>query len=191
MQGKKFQEKFQNIIKGKKGLKQSLKFLSVFTATVLILYLTSFFYLLPAELLFAFTQLFLFSLANIPAEIISFAEPVIMQLPFTQFQISFLCTGLLELFVLVGAMLASFEVSARKKVYGIVSAALTVYVFNSLRIFLTALLLANENLELVDLAHDILFRVSLFIIIVGFYAVWLAWATGKLQYFKSYFGYIF
>jgi len=92
-------------------------------------------------------------------------------------EISFLCTGLLELWIVWSAVLASFGIELRKRILGIVAATIFLIGFNFFRILATILIIAWFNLEAGDLAHGILFKVFLFFSIAGFYYYWFNWAT--------------
>jgi exosortase/archaeosortase family protein len=167
-------------IKTSRDVQQSSHFLLAFIAIMSVLYITSFFLTYPFELFFAFITQAFYQALGVQGEIV-FQEPVLLLLPNLSIQISFLCTGLVELMVLVAAILASFGIDFEKKWKGIIGAIATVLVFNALRIIVTSLLIQNTTRELADLAHDLLFRISLFVVIVGFYGLWFYWATGKLK----------
>lgn len=92
--------------------------------------------------------------------------------------ISELCTGLTEIFVIVGAIIASMGISWRKRLIGAAAAAVLVVLLNLARIVFTALIiLGTSDLGLVDFAHNILFRVFLFVSIAGIYIAWFYWAA--------------
>ncbi|MFA6269483.1 MAG: exosortase/archaeosortase family protein [archaeon] len=90
--------------------------------------------------------------------------------------ISWLCTGVLEIIVLIAAMLASFGVNWEKKIKGIGLAIVAGIIFNILRIAITVNIVLTQNLQTIELAHDLLFRLVLFIYIVGVYVMWFNWA---------------
>jgi exosortase/archaeosortase family protein len=163
--------------KGEK--KKALKFLFSFTLIFLVLYASSFLYLEAVELAWANVLLFFFSLAGEAGVIVSFLDPVTVSLASLSFQLSFLCTGLTEFFVLTAAVLASHGIPRKEKIYGLVGAFDVVFLFNLGRIMVTVSLLKNAPLAVADLAHDFLFRVSLFVVIAGFYALWFYWATRR------------
>lgn len=84
-----------------------------------------------------------------------------------------LCTGVLETIVLVAAILASFEISWKKRILGALVGIVGIFVFNQLRIVSTVFLILNAPIETVELSHDVFFRVFLFVAIAVFYAVFL------------------
>ncbi len=98
--------------------------------------------------------------------------------------ISYLCTGILETMLLIAAILASFGIDLRKRVIGAVAAFFAVFIFNLLRILITIFLILNFDLRIAEISHDLLFRLSLLVVIAGFYYVWQGWATQK-DYFGS------
>jgi len=94
-----------------------------------------------------------------------------------QIIISWLCTGVLEIIVLVAAILASFGISWRKKLCGIVIAVIAGVVFNIIRLVVTANLILSQNVATVELAHDLMFRIVLFFYILGVYVIWFYYSA--------------
>lgn len=91
--------------------------------------------------------------------------------------ISSLCTGALEIIILVSAILASFGVTWRKKIAGVIAAVILGIIFNLLRIDATINIILSQNIQTVELAHDFLFRIILFAYIVAVYVIWFYWAA--------------
>jgi exosortase/archaeosortase family protein len=91
--------------------------------------------------------------------------------------ISWLCSGVLEIIILVSAMLASFGVSWKKKFSGILFAIIVGYVFNLLRVWTTINLILTQNIQTIEFAHDFLFRAVLFVYIMVFYVAWFYLST--------------
>ena len=102
--------------------------------------------------------------------------PIIILSSFSA-EINYLCTGLLELTVLVSAMIASFGISRRKRAIGIIAGIAIGITFNAMRIVLTVLALLYAEAKTAELAHDLLFRLSIIFVIAGIYWVWFSWAT--------------
>lgn len=95
-------------------------------------------------------------------------------------QISYLCTGLLELIVLISAMIASLGISWRKRLLGIGVGIVLTQVFNFFRIAFTIdFILGNNSMQVIEFVHDFLFRLTLLLVIVGIYTVWFYWATTR------------
>ncbi|MBT4192439.1 MAG: exosortase/archaeosortase family protein, partial [Candidatus Diapherotrites archaeon] len=86
--------------------------------------------------------------------------------------ISWLCSGVLEIIILVSAMLASFGISWKKKFIGIIFAIIVGYVFNLLRVWTTINIILTQNVQTIEFAHDFLFRAVLFVYIIVFYVAW-------------------
>jgi len=91
--------------------------------------------------------------------------------------ISFLCTGILELSVLLSAILATKTVSWKKRLYGVLIAMGVVGIFNIIRISFTTFLITRLNIGVADFFHSFLFRLFMVIIILGTYYLWLRIAT--------------
>jgi exosortase/archaeosortase family protein len=92
-----------------------------------------------------------------------------------QIIISWLCSGVLEIIILICAMLASFGISMRKKLKGIAVAVILGVIFNTLRIWATLSLILTTNATVFEIAHDVLFRAILFVYIIVVYVVWFYW----------------
>ncbi len=93
-------------------------------------------------------------------------------------EISELCTGRMELLIIVGAIIASLGIEWRKRLIGAVAAAVATILFNFFRIFAASLLILNTaDLGLIEFTHNILFRVFLFFTIAVLYIAWFYWAV--------------
>ncbi|MCX6800809.1 MAG: exosortase/archaeosortase family protein [Candidatus Diapherotrites archaeon] len=95
--------------------------------------------------------------------------------------ISWLCSGTFEIIILACAILASFGVEWRKKFHGIAVAIIAGYFFNLIRVWLTVNIVLTQNIQIVEFAHDLLFRAVLFLYITGFYILWFFWAVGATE----------
>ncbi|MDD5148191.1 MAG: archaeosortase/exosortase family protein [Candidatus ainarchaeum sp.] len=93
-------------------------------------------------------------------------------------QISWLCTGITELLVLVSAILASIGIAWKKRIIGAAAGALAAIAFNFFRIAATILMIVSTtDLGIVEFTHNILFRVFLFATIAVSYIAWFQWAV--------------
>ncbi|PIN98197.1 MAG: hypothetical protein COT90_05360 [Candidatus Diapherotrites archaeon CG10_big_fil_rev_8_21_14_0_10_31_34] len=99
-------------------------------------------------------------------------QPVMILAENFSVQISYLCTGLMEFIVLVAAIIATTGIKKEKKLIGIIRAGIAVFLFNAGRIIITISLIEKTDLQTIELAHDLLFRISLFVLIAGYYFVW-------------------
>ncbi len=86
--------------------------------------------------------------------------------------ISWLCTGLLEIIILASTMLATFGVNLKEKILGIIGAIIVGFVFNLIRIMVTINIILTQNAQTFELAHDLLFRATLFLYIIIVYVIW-------------------
>ncbi len=91
--------------------------------------------------------------------------------------ISWLCSGVMEIIILVSAILASFGISWKKKIIGVAAAIIIGYVFNLIRIFATLNIILTQNAQVFEIAHDTLFRAVLFVYIIVVYVLWFLWAN--------------
>jgi len=98
----------------------------------------------------------------------------------TSIEISELCTGLMETLIIAGAIIASVGISWRKRILGAAVSAVAAILFNHARIVFTVMaILGTEDIGLVEFAHNVLFRVVLFVVIAGLYIAWFYWAVSS------------
>jgi exosortase/archaeosortase family protein len=90
-----------------------------------------------------------------------------------------LCTGFLETALLAAAIAATFEIKKRKRFFGIIVSIITIFFLNQLRIVATTIAILGTTIQIAEFAHNILFRIFLFIAIACLYAGWYYWATKK------------
>ena len=83
-----------------------------------------------------------------------------------------LCTGYLEFIVLASFILASEDRTLRRRVKGVIQGLAFILVLNPLRIAFTFSALATQGVMVADFIHNTLFKLSLFVVIFGFYAWW-------------------
>jgi len=165
--------------KVKRELGASAKFLAAFFAIFFLLNI--FLLLIPLALIesiAAFLASFALQAFGIKTQVM-FAEPVKLMLNNTfEIEINYLCTGLLESTVLVSGILASLGIDWRKRACGALTGLLFVNALNIIRIVITALAIVNvKDAFLLDFIHNILFKLTLFVGIAGFYALWFCIAT--------------
>ncbi|MDP2973898.1 MAG: archaeosortase/exosortase family protein [Candidatus Diapherotrites archaeon] len=93
-------------------------------------------------------------------------------------EISELCTGRMELLIIVSAIIASLGIDWRKRLLGAAIAAVAAIAFNFARIFVAAILiLGSSDIGLIEFTHNILFRIFLFFTIAVLYIGWFYWAV--------------
>lgn len=154
--------------------------LGLVIAFLILSFLISLIPLQFVEYFYASASLFLLNLAGIGGEVI-FQLPVLILLHnySDSIAITYLCTGLLELVILVAAIIASFGIEPRKRLLGIGGAVIVTALFNIARIFLSIYIIIIFGLQFGELSHDLLFRLFLFSVIAGYYTIWFIWATKK------------
>ncbi len=87
--------------------------------------------------------------------------------------INSLCTGILELSLLVSAILATTFISWKKRLTWVFVSLGVVIVFNIIRISFTTFLITKLNLETASFFHGFLFRFFMVLIIIGVYYLFL------------------
>ncbi len=106
---------------------------------------------------------------------LSFAEPRLVSEKFTA-EINSLCAAATELAVLLGIVFASRDRPIVSRARGILAGFALVFLFNPVRIATTLYFYNSRNLVASTLFHDVLFRASIIIFIVVFYAIWYYWS---------------
>ncbi len=143
------------------------RFLAIFLLCFAALYLSSFLYANFFQYLHAFLQSTTWNFLGKK----NFLKNNILHFENLRVEISFLCSGLIELFILISAIIATPS-SRRKKIFGIVASLVLVFIFNFFRIFISTYFLFLD-ISFAELIHEILFRLSLFFVIAGVYYLWL------------------
>lgn len=179
---KSFSENFQFSLERQDAVKSGKFFGALVLAFLILTVAVSFVPIVLVENLVAEIVLFFLRLFGLQGEIL-FQEPVIISLSQgTQIMISDVCTGLLEIIVIVAAIAASVGIDWRKRLLGVAAAIGIAFTFNIARIVSTVLIIVNSSsLELIEFAHNVLFRVFLFVVIAGIYFFWFNWATKQEQ----------
>ncbi len=91
-----------------------------------------------------------------------------------------LCTGALELAILIGAILASEDRSIRTRILGIAFSFAVLSLVNYIRVGLTLASAAWFGWEIADILHSILFRLFLVFTVLGIYGIWYLWVSEKM-----------
>lgn len=87
-------------------------------------------------------------------------------------QIIALCAGDLELALLIGAIFATADRTIKDRINGAIAGTLFVMFVNPVRIVATIYAGLTFGIEAMDIVHNVLFRVTLVIVLVVFYAAW-------------------
>ena len=158
---------------------KAVRFLFLAFASLLVLFiLTSLVPLEYYELFVANTVLSGLNSAGINGAI-EYGEPIVIRVAGGPgIQISYLCTGVLEAVLLAGVIIASAGIPIRKRLIGVALGVAATMAVNFARIFLTIYFIYNSPIETVDLIHNVLFRLTLFVTVFALYALWFCWATG-------------
>lgn len=86
-------------------------------------------------------------------------------------EVNELCTGITEMAVIFAAIMASYDVNIKKRIYGVLFGFLMILLVNPIRI--SATIIAFQKNEIFGaIMHDLLFRLSLIIIVLVYYMVW-------------------
>jgi exosortase/archaeosortase family protein len=96
-----------------------------------------------------------------------------------------LCTGILEIIILISAILASIGISFRDKLVGISISIFAGIIFNLIRIWITINIILLGNIGFAEFVHGFLFKLILFLYIIGFYVTWFYWTQNKEYLFQT------
>ena len=152
-----------------------LKFLAIF----LILFVPSYIILSPISELNDFatisSQFFLKTFFGVDSSIVWNAPFPFLKTEKLVAEISDLCSAKIEIALMFALVFASFEKKLSYRLNGFLGGLLFLFVFNALRISTTIYFFNANNLAASALFHDILFRISIVIAIVTYYALWYYW----------------
>jgi exosortase/archaeosortase family protein len=178
------------LINIKKHKKKGLNFLAYFAGSFIFIYLllTETFIYKYINYFFGVTSNFIINLISIPTafifdDVYNLSIIVISSLDYPIF-ISQLCTGILEFSLIVCAIFATTEVVLKRRILWMALSIPLVIIFNLIRIVFTVYLIVFLSVSVADIFHEILFRLFLVIIVVGFYYIFLKRMI-KHGYFKK------
>lgn len=145
--------------------REALRFTGVFALVAGGAYLASEPLALQLRVFAAQSSTFLLNLFGVPARFYLEGGESFLRTDGLVAAIVELCSGRIELAVLLGVILASRDRSLRNRLAGAAGAFLFVFLLNPLRIALTVM-------NFSPLLHDVIFRVTILVLIVGYYALW-------------------
>jgi exosortase/archaeosortase family protein len=125
----------------------------------------------------------LLNLAGIPTQLVFGIEPTIV-VRGVHAQITNLCAGDLEIALLLAIVLATWDRSLRKRLWGCLFGLALILVANPLRIFTVLAVGYYTNWQWADFTHSVLFRLMLIIIIVVYYFLWYVKYDRIKKFFK-------
>ena len=89
-----------------------------------------------------------------------------------QAQITDLCAGDLEIAVLFAVILATFDRSWTRRLWGCAFGFITIMLLNPVRIAIVMSIWSSSGAQSADFTHDVLFRGMLLFVIVFYYFIW-------------------
>ncbi len=147
-----------------------------FVALFLVFAGISYFAILPTrfpnQVAAVTSQLSLKWLFNIDSEVVSVQSYPGLATPNMLASIVDLCSGKLEIAILIGIIFGSFEKRLDYRLKGFLAGLLVLLVFNALRISTTIYFLNSGDAQWAASLHDVLFRIFLIVAIVTFYTIW-------------------
>ena len=157
-------------------LKKQIKIALIFILSISTFY-TLFYFIIQAidlYLLKTMTAIItnnLLHLFSVPSQLVLGLEPSIVIGNLTA-QITNLCAGDLEIALITAIILATWDRTLKNRIFGILIAWLFILILNPLRIFFVLLIGYYSSWQWADFTHDILFRLTLFAVIVFYYYIW-------------------
>lgn len=150
----------------------AFKFVSLFLVISAITYLLLSITSLP-NLLAAFSsQIFLKAFFGVDSTLILNSAYPLLITPNLSAEIVDLCSGKIEIAVMLGIILGSFEKKRDYRIRGAIVGILLLLAFNALRISTTVYFFDIGNLQWSAVFHDVLFRIFLIVVIVTYFAIW-------------------
>ncbi len=125
----------------------------------------------------------LLNLVGVPTQLVFGVEPTIV-VKQVYAQITNLCAGDLEIALLLAIVLATWDRSWRKRLWGCFFGLALILVANPLRIFTVLAVGYYTNWQWADFTHSVLFRLMLIIIIVVYYFLWYVKYDDIKKFFK-------
>ena len=92
-----------------------------------------------------------------------------------------LCTGILELSILIGAVIASEDRTIRQRTIGMLYSIVGTYIVNILRIGISLASAIWYGWKFAEIIHNVAFKFFLIIIVLGMYSVWYLEAGKRTQ----------
>ena len=89
-----------------------------------------------------------------------------------------LCAGDVEIAVLTAALASTFDRKKSTRIKGIIAGLTVIVIANPLRIAIVIWSAHSQGLATADFVHNVLFRITLFATIAGYYAIWY-YVTGR------------
>jgi len=124
------------------------------------------------------------NLAGVPTQLVFGVEPTIA-VKGVYAQITNLCAGDLEIALLLAIILATWDRSWRKRLWGCLFGLVLILVANPIRIFTVLAIGYYTDWAWADFTHNILFRLMLIIIIVVYYFLWYVKYDRIKKFFKG------
>jgi len=97
----------------------------------------------------------------------------------TDFAISQLCSGDVEIALLASLLIATFEVLFIWRLLGALIGSALIILMNPLRIAITLAITNGSGMEAGDAYHSIIFRLFLFVLLVLYYFAWYRAFAGR------------
>jgi exosortase/archaeosortase family protein len=173
---KKFWKDLKKDVRSKEGLTNAAKFVFVFLVSFLLFY----FILIPLTApvwvglgeFNAFATHNVLSTMGVPSEVSGNMLTVNVRGEDIDFVISQLCSGDIEIALLVSLLIASLDVLLVWRILGSLIGIGFILLMNPLRIALTIWITTGTDLQIGDFYHNVMFRLFLFILLVFYYFLW-------------------
>jgi len=168
---KRFVKALKKDVGSKAGLMNALKFVIVF----LLSFLVFLYVIIPA------TGGFWDGMGFFHAEIVSSILGIesngnIVTMPvqgnLVDFEISRLCSGDIEIALLISLLIASLDVLLIWRILGSIIGSILLLAMNPLRIVVTLMITRDSGMGVGDFYHSVIFRLFLFVVLVLYYFIW-------------------
>ena len=123
-------------------------------------------------------------LSGVPTRLLFSSNPTII-VGNLHAEIGNLCAGDIEIILLSAAVLSTFDRSIKNRIAGVVFGVMTIMLLNPVRIFTVLIIGDKLGWRTADFTHDILFRLMLIIVLVGYYFIWYVKSEDIMEFVKK------
>ncbi|MFH0834947.1 MAG: exosortase/archaeosortase family protein [Candidatus Micrarchaeota archaeon] len=164
-----------------KEAKDAVLFIVLFLLVAVPAYFVLGFFAEPFSEIAAYSSKVMLGVAGINASITFEAGTahIVSSTPSFDAEIGDLCWGRVEIAVLAGIIMASWDRKLGERLKGVLLGIAVLLVLNPIRIAVSLAAFNPQNSQASALLHDFLFRITLVVVLVTYYAVWYYWLSKK------------
>lgn len=151
---------------------KGIRFLAVLSVVGAMSYAVLSFFMNPLQWTTAVLSSWVLALLGIGSQAVMGSPPLLLGVFSMPVGIVPLCVGDIEIAVLLGGIAATEDRTTTERAWGMLAGILFVLLINPFRIGLTLAAGVWWGVQAMEFFHSLLFRITLLVVIVGFYTVW-------------------